>query len=56
MFKELMDYPWVLEPYRYADVHELLSSLEIKVIARAAGKAKELEQSVSNRRGDKKAS
>ena len=44
MFKDLMDYPWVLEPYRYADVHELVSSLEIKVIAPAAGKVKELEQ------------
>jgi uncharacterized protein YjbI with pentapeptide repeats len=43
MFKDFIDYPWVLAPYRYETVEELLRSVEEKVIAPAVAKAKEIE-------------
>ncbi|HUS12506.1 MAG TPA: hypothetical protein VMZ30_18705 [Pyrinomonadaceae bacterium] len=43
MFKDFEGYPWVLKPYRYNSPADLLSSLEIEVIAPAAAKAKEIE-------------
>jgi hypothetical protein len=43
MFKDFQEYPWVLKPYKYNSLSELLSSLEIEVIAPAAAKAKEIE-------------
>jgi uncharacterized protein YjbI with pentapeptide repeats len=42
MFEDFKYYPWVLEVYRYDDPHEVLSSLEAKVISPAETKAKEL--------------
>ena len=44
MFRDLLDYPWVLEPYRYDSLDELLACLETRVIAPAATKANELER------------
>jgi hypothetical protein len=44
MFKDFLDYPWVLLPYRYNSLEELLASLEDKVIAPAAAKAQEIEE------------
>jgi hypothetical protein len=44
MFKDLLDYPWILEPYQYDSLEELLASLDKKVIAPAVTKARELEQ------------
>lgn len=44
MFKDFLDYPWVLIPYRYDSTEDLLASLEEKVIAPAAAKAKEIEE------------
>lgn len=44
MFADLLSYPWVLEPYRYASVEELLTALETKVIAPAITKADELSR------------
>ena len=43
MFKDLLDYPWVLMPYRYDSLEELLTSLEEKVIAPATAKVQEIE-------------
>jgi hypothetical protein len=43
MFRDLLDYPWVLEPYKYENLDELVASLETRVIAPAAIKANELE-------------
>ena len=43
MFKDLRDYPWVLMPYRYDSLEELLTSLEEKVIAPATAKVQEIE-------------
>jgi hypothetical protein len=42
MFKDLLDYPWVLAPYRYDNQESLLASLEEKVIAPAISKANEI--------------
>jgi uncharacterized protein YjbI with pentapeptide repeats len=42
MFEDFKYYPWVLEVYRYEDSHELLTSLEAKVISPAEAKAREL--------------
>lgn len=44
MFKDFLDYPWVLTPYRYHSLEELLSSLEEQVIAPAIAKAQEIEE------------
>jgi uncharacterized protein YjbI with pentapeptide repeats len=44
MFKDLMDYPWVLKPYRYDTLEGLLSALESMVIAPAVGKAEEIRE------------
>jgi hypothetical protein len=44
MFKDLLDYPWVLKPYQYDSLEDLLASLEKKVIVPAVNKARELEQ------------
>jgi hypothetical protein len=49
MFADLLDYPWVLEPYRYGNLNELLTALETKVIAPAATKANELQQKLKDR-------
>ncbi|MGE0826031.1 MAG: hypothetical protein AB7G75_34560 [Candidatus Binatia bacterium] len=42
MFEYFRRFPWVLDTYRYTAVHEVLRSLDGKVIAPAEGKAKEL--------------
>jgi hypothetical protein len=39
MFEHFRRYPWVLEPFLYTDLEELMSSLESKVIAPAESKA-----------------
>jgi hypothetical protein len=44
MFKDFLDYPWVLTPYRYKSLEELLVSLEDEVIAPAINKAQEIEK------------
>lgn len=44
MFKDFLDYPWVLMPYRYKNLEELLSSLEEKVITPALNKAQDIEE------------
>jgi len=44
MFKDFMDYPWVLKPYRYDDQVMLLESLDEHVIAPAIGKANEIQE------------
>jgi hypothetical protein len=44
MFKDFLDYPWVLMPYRYESLEELLVSLEDEVIAPAINKAQELRK------------
>jgi hypothetical protein len=41
MFGFFRRFPWVLEPYLYADQNALLASLEAKVIAPAEAKARE---------------
>lgn len=41
MFSDLLDYPWVLPPYRYRSAETLLANLN-EVIAPAEAKAKEL--------------
>ena len=43
MFKDLLDYPWVLPPYKYDDTDHLIISLEENVILPAASKAREIE-------------
>jgi uncharacterized protein YjbI with pentapeptide repeats len=43
MFKDFLNYPWVLVPYRYNSLEELLVSLEDEVIAPAINKAREIE-------------
>jgi uncharacterized protein YjbI with pentapeptide repeats len=44
MFKDFLDYPWVLTPYRYESLEALLAALEDKVIAPAINKAREVEE------------
>jgi hypothetical protein len=44
MFKDFLDYPWVLVPYRYDNLENLLASLEEEVIAPAETKAQEIEE------------
>lgn len=44
MFRDLEDYPWVLNVFRYDTVEDLLDSLEEKIIAPVAAKAKEIEE------------
>ncbi|HEX8651563.1 MAG TPA: pentapeptide repeat-containing protein [Pyrinomonadaceae bacterium] len=44
MFKDFMDYPWVLAPFNYNNVEDLLDSLEDKVITPAIAKLKEIEK------------
>jgi hypothetical protein len=41
MFSDFLRYPWVLPPYRYNSLEELLSSLEEQVVAPAIAKAEE---------------
>ena len=42
MFRDLMKYPWVLEPYKYESPQLLLAQLKEKVIAPAEAKAEQL--------------
>jgi hypothetical protein len=44
MFKDFLDYPWVLKPHRYDSPGLLLESLVEKVITPAETKAKEIEE------------
>lgn len=44
MFKDFLDYPWVLVPHRYESLEALLISLEDQVIAPAINKAQEVEE------------
>ena len=41
MFRDLVRYPWVLEPYLYTNQASLLAAIESQVIAPAEAKAKE---------------
>jgi hypothetical protein len=41
MFEHFKRYPWVLEPFLYADQDHLLTSLESHVVGPAEKKAKE---------------
>jgi hypothetical protein len=41
MFRDLVRYPWVLEPFLYGDQKHLLDSLSSDVINPAEAKAKE---------------
>jgi uncharacterized protein YjbI with pentapeptide repeats len=43
MFSDLLDYPWVLEPFAYDSIEMLLASLDDKVIEPAQVKAQEIE-------------
>ncbi|MDT5268282.1 MAG: hypothetical protein QOH49_468 [Acidobacteriota bacterium] len=43
MFKDFLDYPWVLAPYRYDSIKRLLPALSERVIVPAITKAKEIE-------------
>lgn len=42
LFKDFLDYDWVLLPHRYDSLDDLLASLEEKVIAPAIAKAEEI--------------
>lgn len=42
MFEHFKQYPWVLEPYRYEDLDDLLSNLAEQIVAPAEAKAKEI--------------
>lgn len=44
MFKDFLDYPWVLMPYRYESLEELMVSLDDEVIAPAINKAREVQE------------
>jgi len=44
MFKDFLDYPWVLTPHVYEDQDNLLESLAEKIIAPAEKKAYEIEK------------
>jgi hypothetical protein len=38
MFRTLKKYPWVLPPYQYSDMDELLTNLQEEIIAPAEAK------------------
>jgi hypothetical protein len=42
MFADYRPYPWVLEPYRYADRNSLIAVIEDQIIVPAEAKRKEL--------------
>jgi len=44
MFKDFLDYPWVLLPHRYSNLDGLLANLSEKVIGPALNKSKEIEK------------
>jgi len=44
MFRDLMDYPWMLQVHRYASAETLLAELDQAVIAPATEKAKEIAE------------
>jgi hypothetical protein len=44
MFEHFKRYPWVLEAYRYEGPHEVLTSLEGRIISPAEAKARELSR------------
>jgi len=44
MFKDFLDYPWVLIPYQYDSLEDLLFSLEERVIVPAVAKVQEIEE------------
>lgn len=44
IFKDFLDYPWVLLPYRYNGLEELLASLAEKVVKPALDKSMEIEE------------
>jgi hypothetical protein len=57
MFKDFLDYAWVLTPHRYGNLEELLASLEEKVIIPALTKAEEIEKrraAIEKRMADEK--
>ena len=43
MFRDFLDYHWVLPPYRYRDIDELVTALPGKVIAPILAKTREIE-------------
>jgi hypothetical protein len=44
LFKDFLDYPWALVPYRYQSLEALLISSEDDVIAPAINKLQEVEE------------
>jgi len=46
MFNDLLDYRWVLPPYRYQSEETLLASLTKRVIAPAEAKVSELRNNL----------
>jgi len=44
MFKDFLDYPWVLTPYRYNSLEELMVSLEDEVITPAINTARQIQK------------
>ncbi len=44
MFRDFLQYPWVLAPHRYASLADLLANLDERVIAPAEMKAAEIEE------------
>jgi hypothetical protein len=44
MFKDFLDYPWVLLPHRYTSSEDLISSLAEKVVGPALTKSREIEE------------
>jgi hypothetical protein len=44
MFKDFLDYPWVLILYRYKSLEELQDSLDDEVITPAINKAGKVEE------------
>jgi uncharacterized protein YjbI with pentapeptide repeats len=44
MFKDFLDYPWVLLPHRYASPEDLIASLAEKVVRPALAKSREIEE------------
>jgi hypothetical protein len=44
MFKDFLDYPWVLFPYRYASSEDLISSLAKMIVRPTMAKSLEIKE------------
>jgi uncharacterized protein YjbI with pentapeptide repeats len=44
LFRDFTKYPWVLDPYRYATMEELIAALPGEIITRIEGKLKEFKK------------